>query len=205
MAAERRTVRVSPAAFDQLDSQLPQDRGPSGEASVGDFIVLELPAVVERFASSFDDLPEILEGPREVRILIVLRVPVVLPRTTMSRRRRGGGDTFATDGHQMDNEVSEKARRREACAVVGAYHQEQLRVLLEHVRDGFAELDTGEIDEFELDDLIHRYKRAGRNLWSFCGTSGNQWLQAATALEYMREHGEEHDWWADSDRSRDRS
>ena len=62
MAAERRTVRVSPAAFDQLDSQLPQDRGSLGEASVGDFIVLELPAVVERFASGFDDLPEIIEG-----------------------------------------------------------------------------------------------------------------------------------------------
>lgn len=70
MAAERRTVRVSPAAFDQLDSQLPQDRGPLGEASIGDFIVLELPAVVERFASGFDGLPEIIEGTPGARMLI---------------------------------------------------------------------------------------------------------------------------------------
>lgn len=103
------------------------------------------------------------------------------------------------------DEVSEKARRREARAVVGGYHQEQLRILLEHVRDGFAQLDGGEIDEFELDDLIHRYKRAARKLWSFCGTSGSQWLQAATAVELMRDRGEERDWWADSDQSRERS
>lgn len=103
------------------------------------------------------------------------------------------------------NEVREKARRREAHAVVGEYHQQQLAILLEHVRNGFAQLDAGEIDEFELDDFIHRYKRAARKLWSFCGTSGSQWLQAATALEYMRDRGEEHDWWADSERSRDRS
>lgn len=71
-------------------------------------------------------------------------------------------------------------------------------------RDGFAQLDAGEIDEFGLDGFIHRYKRAARKLWSFCGSSGSQWLQAATALELMRDSGEEHDWWADSDRSRER-
>jgi hypothetical protein len=70
MAAERRTVRVSPAAFDQLDLQLPQDRGPLGQPSVGDFIVLELPAVVERFASGFEDLPEIIDGIPSGRMLI---------------------------------------------------------------------------------------------------------------------------------------
>lgn len=70
MAAERRPVRVSPAAFDQLDSQLPQDRGPLGEPSVGDFIVLELPAVIERFAVGFEDLPEIIEGTPSGRMLI---------------------------------------------------------------------------------------------------------------------------------------
>lgn len=83
--------------------------------------------------------------------------------------------------------ASEKARRREAREIVGAYHQEQLRILLGDVRDGFARLDAGEIDEFDLDDLIHRYNRSARKLWSFCGASGSQWLQAAAALEYMRD------------------
>jgi hypothetical protein len=109
------------------------------------------------------------------------------------------------DANRVSGATSEKARRREARALVGAYHQEQLRVLLEHVRDGFALLDAGEIDEFELDDLVHRYKRAAGKLWTFCGSSGSQWLQAATALDYMRDQGEEHDWWAESGRHRDRS
>jgi hypothetical protein len=45
-------------------------------------------------------------------------------------------------------------------------NEQQLRALLERARDGFARLDAGEIDAFELDELIHRYKRAARELWS---------------------------------------
>jgi hypothetical protein len=90
---------------------------------------------------------------------------------------------------------AEKARRRAARELVATYHQEQLRALLERVRDGFARLDAAEIDEFQLDDLIHRYKRAAADLWKFCGSTGGQWLQAANTLTYLRERGEEPDWW----------
>jgi hypothetical protein len=80
---------------------------------------------------------------------------------------------------------------------VGAYHDEQLRALLEHVREGFARLDAGEIDPFDLDDLVHRYKRSGQKLWAFCGSSGAQWESAARTLEWEREQGEpQRDWWA---------
>lgn len=90
----------------------------------------------------------------------------------------------------------DRAERRAARETVAAYHQEELRRLLEHVRNGFARLDAGEIDEFELDDLIHRYKRAAAKLWSFCGSSGGQWLQAARVLEFGRSRGEPApDWW----------
>jgi hypothetical protein len=111
-------------------------------------------------------------------------------------------EVVAEADHRVDSS-SEKANRREARAMVGAYHQEQLRALLEHVREGFDQLDVGEIDEFELDDLVHRYKRAARQLWLFCESSGGQWLQAATALTCMRDRGEERDWWAESARRRD--
>jgi hypothetical protein len=97
----------------------------------------------------------------------------------------------------------EKASRRAARELIGAYHREQLGALLERVRDGFAQLDRGEIDEFDLDDLIHRYKRAAADLWKFCGSSGGQWLQAANMLTYLRERGEEPDWWARSPQRRD--
>ena len=89
----------------------------------------------------------------------------------------------------------ERARRRAARDLMGAYHEEQLRTLLERVRDGFARLDAGEIDTFELDDLIHQYKRAARELWKFCGSSGSEWERAASALALWREEGEEPDWW----------
>ena len=70
---------------------------------------------------------------------------------------------------------------------MAAYHEEQLLLLLERVRDGFRRLDAGEIDAFELDDLIHRYKRSARELWKFCGSSGSGWERAAGTLKYLRE------------------
>jgi hypothetical protein len=88
-----------------------------------------------------------------------------------------------------------KADRRAARELIAAYHQAQLRTLLERVRAGFAQLDTGEINEFDLDDLIHHYKRSAAELWKFCGSSGGQWQQAANTLTYLRENGEEPDWW----------
>jgi hypothetical protein len=92
--------------------------------------------------------------------------------------------------------MDDKGARRAARERIAAYHQEQLRALLERLRDGFARLDAGEIDEFDLDDLIHHYKRSANALWKFCGSSGGQWLHAANALNYLREQGEEPDWWA---------
>jgi hypothetical protein len=68
-------------------------------------------------------------------------------------------------------------------------------VLLDRVREGFARLDAGEIDAFDLDDLIHRYKRSAHELWKFCGSSGSEWERAATTLAWLREQGEEPDWW----------
>ena len=69
-------------------------------------------------------------------------------------------------------EESERAQRRAARKTIAAYHEEQLGLLLERVRAGFACLEAGEIDVFELDELIHRYKQAARELWTFCNLSG---------------------------------
>ena len=103
-----------------------------------------------------------------------------------------------------DAETSnEKAKKREARAMVEAYHQEQLRALLEHVREAFNRLDAGDIDEFELDNLIHRYKRAAKHLWIFCESSRGQSVHTAAALASMRDRGEERDWWAESARRGD--
>lgn len=83
-----------------------------------------------------------------------------------------------SDGPGSDDRAGERARRRAARLTIGAYHEEQLRLLLERVREGFVRLDAGELDAFELDDLIHRYKRSARELWKFCGSSGSEWERA---------------------------
>jgi hypothetical protein len=88
-----------------------------------------------------------------------------------------------------------KAERRAARAAVGAYHEAELARLLEHVREGLARYDAGELDAFELDDLIHHYKRAAQKLWSFCSGGGSEIYSTAKTLEWLREEGELPDWW----------
>ncbi len=88
-----------------------------------------------------------------------------------------------------------KAQRRAVRAAVGSYHEAELGKLIEHVRDGLARYDAGEIDAFELDELIHHYKRATQKLWSFCTGSGGQIEMVARTLEWLREQGELPDWW----------
>ena len=109
-----------------------------------------------------------------------------------------------SEADQRGKSSSENAKRLEAQALVANYHQEQLRVLLEHVRSAFDQLDAGEIDEFELDNLIHRYKRAAKNHWIFCEASGGQPLYTADVITQLRDRGEERDWWAESARRRER-
>ncbi len=91
--------------------------------------------------------------------------------------------------------AASKAERQQARELVAAYHQEQLGRLLDHLRDGFVKLDAGEIDEFELDDLIHRYKKAAAKLWGFCTVGGSALLITADGIRRQREQGANTDWW----------
>lgn len=91
--------------------------------------------------------------------------------------------------------TGERARRREARALITAYHEEQLALLLERVRAGFVRLDAGESNVFDLDELMHHYERSAGELWKFCGSSGGAWVRAARTLEFLRDQGDEPDWW----------
>lgn len=71
MAPDRRVVRVTQAFFDQLDQQLGPARGDAGEPSATDFLVMDLPVIVDRFATGFDDLPEAVSGVSAVRALVL--------------------------------------------------------------------------------------------------------------------------------------
>jgi hypothetical protein len=76
---ERRTVRATASFFEDLDRQLPSERGANGEPSTNDFQVFELLRIVDRFAVGFDGLPELIPGRPEYRLLVVAGtlVPVI--------------------------------------------------------------------------------------------------------------------------------
>jgi hypothetical protein len=68
----RRRVRVAESFFEQLDELLPSDRDPNGEPSATDFLVIDLPSIVDSFATGFDALPEVIEGVPSARMLIAV-------------------------------------------------------------------------------------------------------------------------------------
>jgi hypothetical protein len=70
MTPDRQVVRVSSAFFDQLDAQFRAERSSEGQPSAHDFVVLELPVIVEKFATDFDSLPEAVPGVASTRTLI---------------------------------------------------------------------------------------------------------------------------------------
>jgi len=127
----------------------------------------------------------------EPRCRYITPIAVAAPATTFQP---------VAQGSDSEHAAQEKAQRRAARAFVASYHQEELRRLLDKVRDGFARLDAGEINEFDLDELIHRYKKAATRLWAFCGSSGSQWQRAAAAIQYRNDQGEPpRDWWAEAE------
>lgn len=67
----RRRVRVDQLFFDDLDGQLGGSRGPNGEPSSTDFLVMDLPSIVDRFAEDFDSLPAAFPGRLDYRALVV--------------------------------------------------------------------------------------------------------------------------------------
>ena len=114
-------------------------------------------------------------------------------------RQLGAPDTF----FRMDR-ASEKQRsaagsreqRRADLALVTSYHEAQLRELLKRVQDGLRRFEADEIGAFEIDELIHQYKRAARELWKFCGDlSGSRVRSTARALREFGEEADSIDWW----------
>lgn len=76
MSGGRREVRATLDFFHDLDRQLPSERGPNGEPSASDFQTFELLEIVETFATRFDELPTLIPGRDDYRILILTAVVV---------------------------------------------------------------------------------------------------------------------------------
>ncbi len=98
-----------------------------------------------------------------------------------------------------------KTERQADVALVVSYHEARLADLLKRVRVGFERYDAGELDAFELDELIHQYKRATRELWKFCGTvTGSSAHSIDRTIEEVQGRGEAIDWWEQGNSERRR-
>lgn len=100
---------------------------------------------------------------------------------------------------EMPEERSGSSSKRHADrALVAVYHEAKLADLLEHVRAGLAKYDAGRITAFDVDEIIHHYTRAARELWTFCAATGRHVEMTAATLLQMQQDGEERDWWAEA-------
>ena len=66
----RRTVRVDPQFFADLDAQLGETRGPNGEPSASDFLVIDLPTISDAFAEHFSEFPALYSDRDDYRYLV---------------------------------------------------------------------------------------------------------------------------------------
>ena len=86
--------------------------------------------------------------------------------------------------------MARKSERQSALELVGAYHEEQLSVLLGRAGDAVDRFRSGEADAFEADAVLFQYGRAAKELWKFCNI-GDAFSTAAVIAD-----GPALDWWA---------
>jgi len=91
---------------------------------------------------------------------------------------------------------TDKARRKAAEALVVTYYEAELAGLLQHVAAAIEQYRAGELDVHGVDDLIHRYKKATKELWKFCWLHGGSHLErVAHLLELRTAEVDRPDWW----------
>lgn len=66
----RREVRVSPSFFERLDELLPDERTPDGRPSATDFLLHELPSIIDLLATDYERVTLEVEEVPGVRVLV---------------------------------------------------------------------------------------------------------------------------------------
>ena len=66
--------------------------------------------------------------------------------------------------------MSQKSERRQAREAVASYHGARLAELVAHVAKATDRFRDGELDPFEVDEVLFQYSRAAKELWKFCNT-----------------------------------
>ena len=79
---QRRPVKVDERFLELLDAQLGSERGPNGEPSATDFLLVELPPIAERFATTFHELMTPIADRPDYRS--VLSIGTLVPRVLVT-------------------------------------------------------------------------------------------------------------------------
>ena len=95
---------------------------------------------------------------------------------------RPGGRGRRRRGRWVPSVVGTKAERQAARKAVSDYHEAQLGELIEHVAMAIDRYRTGEVDAYTVDETIHHYHRAARELWKFCWSGGGTHLEMIAAI-----------------------
>lgn len=92
--------------------------------------------------------------------------------------------------------VGSTGQRRSDRALVAAYHEARLGELIECAAAEVDRFRAGDVDAFTVDEALHHYHLAAKELWKFCCSgSGAQIEFTARALERLVADGETIDWW----------
>jgi hypothetical protein len=108
---------------------------------------------------------------------------------------RAAESTDATRG-QAPDQAGHRTRRRAARETIAAYHQARLDELVSHVAAAVDRWREGSLDVYDVDEILHRYQRAARELWKFCWATGGSHVEwVADQLHRLVEDHEAIDWW----------
>ncbi len=93
--------------------------------------------------------------------------------------------------------MGSKRERQADRALVAAYHEARLGELVDRVAAAVDGFRAGEQDADAVDEAIHQYHRAARDLWKLCWGAGvGTGIELrARVLESMAAEGEQVDWW----------
>ena len=76
MTAGRRQVRVSQTFFERLDELFPEERSAEGSPSATDFLLHEIPAIIDRLADAFEQATTPFVAGSDIRVLVTAGVLV---------------------------------------------------------------------------------------------------------------------------------
>lgn len=84
--SQRRLVRVAPSFFDRLDELLPAERTAEGTPSTTDFLLHEIPPIIDRLAQDYETATTVVPSLTGVRVLLAagFLVPHVSVYTTLA-------------------------------------------------------------------------------------------------------------------------